>query len=236
MFVPWERVLTYRDTDAAFRLWWDTPAFLNFVHQGATRFWTKLEFLTGLAVLLAKANGTYDLPPVTQAVGRLLGRVAQAKAFVLAAEASYTPVDEGRGGVAPGKDISYAQRIMAGELYPQAVQEVKLLAGEGSSNCPPPAASCSTPSSGRCCAPTSARPPPPRTPASSSSSSPGTPSAPSSPDGTEQYERFYHGAPHVYLMQQAWEGGAACCEQLVRTCLDGYGLTADSTAPAAGAR
>ncbi|WP_236246743.1 4-hydroxyphenylacetate 3-hydroxylase family protein [Streptomyces sp. CC210A] len=236
VFVPWDRVLTYRDTDTAFRLWWDTPAFLNFVHQGATRFWTKLEFLTGLAVLLAKANGTHDLPPVTQAVGRLLGRVAQAKAFVLAAEASYTPVDEGRGGVAPGRDISYAQRIMAGELYPQAVQEVKLLAGGGLIQLPASGSELLHPELG----------PLLRTYL-------GTPAAPADArvkllklawDAVgsefagrhEQYERFYHGAPHVYLTQQAWEGGAADCERLVRDCLDGYGLTADGTAPAAGAR
>ncbi|MFF8287696.1 4-hydroxyphenylacetate 3-hydroxylase family protein [Streptomyces sp. NPDC016309] len=224
VFVPWERVLTYRNVDVSFRMWWHTPAYLNLVHQAATRFWTKLEFLAGLAILIAKANNTYELPPVTQAVGRLLGRVAQAKAFVLAAEASYEEVDGGRGGVAPGKDISFAQRIMAGELYPQAVQEVKLLAGGGLIQLPASGEDLLHPELG----PLLRR----------YVRSPGTPAedrvkllklawdalGSEFAGRHEQYERFYHGAPHVYLTQQAREGGAPGCEALARTCLDGYGL------------
>ncbi|MFF8829993.1 4-hydroxyphenylacetate 3-hydroxylase family protein [Streptomyces sp. NPDC015131] len=224
VFVPWERVLVYRNTDAAFGMWWRTPAYLNFVHQAATRFWTKLEFLTGVAILVTRANNTHDLPPVTQAVGRLLGHVAQAKAFVLAAEASYEEVDGGRGGVAPGRDISYAQRIMAGELYPRALQEIKLLTGGGIIQLPASGQDLLHPEIGPL--------------VRKYIRSPGTPAeervkllklawdalGSEFASRHEQYERFYHGAPHVYLTQQAWEGGADACEALARTCLDGYGL------------
>ncbi|WP_437114338.1 4-hydroxyphenylacetate 3-hydroxylase N-terminal domain-containing protein [Streptomyces cyaneofuscatus] len=51
VFVPWENVLTYRNVESTFGMWWLTPAYNNFVHQAATRFWTKREFLTGLAIL-----------------------------------------------------------------------------------------------------------------------------------------------------------------------------------------
>ncbi|MFI6288232.1 4-hydroxyphenylacetate 3-hydroxylase N-terminal domain-containing protein [Streptomyces sp. NPDC051018] len=129
VFVPWERVLTYRNVEATAAMWWGTPAYLNFVHQAATRFWTRLEFLTGVAILLTRSSGTRELPAVSRSVGRLLGMVAQAKAFVLAAEASWEHVDGGCGGVMPGTEISCAQRGMAGELYPRAVQEVRRLAG-----------------------------------------------------------------------------------------------------------
>jgi 4-hydroxyphenylacetate 3-monooxygenase len=224
VFVPWERVLAYRNVDVAFGMWWRTPAYLNFVHQAATRFWTKLEFLTGIAILLTKANNTYRLPPVTQAIGRLMGKVAQAKAFVLAAEASYQEVDGGRGGVMPGKDISFAQRIMAGELYPQAVQEIKLLAGGGVIQLPASGEDLLHPELGPL--------------VRKYIRSPGTPAeervkllklawdALGSEFAArhEQYERFYHGAPHVYLMQQAWEGDTDSCESLARACLDGYDL------------
>ncbi|GAA4899824.1 4-hydroxyphenylacetate 3-hydroxylase family protein [Streptomyces coeruleoprunus] len=225
VFVPWERVLTYRDVDATFAMWWRTPAFLNLVHQAATRFWTKLEFLTGVAVLLTRANGTHDLPPVTQAIGRLLGRVAQAKAFVLAAEASYEPVDGGRGGVAPGKDISFAQRIMAGELYPQAVQEIKLLAGGGIVQLPASGQDLLHPDLGPLLRKYV------RSPGTSAEERVKLLKLAWDALGSEfagrheQYERFYHGAPHVYLMQQAWEGDAEACEALARSCLDGYDLT-----------
>ncbi|MDN3297027.1 4-hydroxyphenylacetate 3-hydroxylase N-terminal domain-containing protein [Streptomyces ficellus] len=224
VFVPWENVLAYRDVDVSFRMWWQTPAYRNFVHQAATRFWTKLEFLTGIAILLAKANNTYQLPPVTQAIGRLMGMVAQAKAFVLAAEASYEQVDGGRGGVMPGKDISFAQRIMAGELYPRAVQEIKLLAGGGVIQLPASGEDLLHPELGPL--------------VRKYIRSPGTPAedrikllklawdalGSEFAGRHEQYERFYHGAPHVYLMQQAWEGDTAGCEALAQACLDGYDL------------
>ncbi|GGT33874.1 4-hydroxyphenylacetate 3-hydroxylase family protein [Streptomyces purpureus] len=222
VFVPWENVLAHRDPDVTFRMWWDTPAYLNLSHQAAARFWTKLEFLTGIAILLAKANGTYDLPPVTQAIGRLLGKVAQAKAFVLAAEASCTPVDGGRGGVAPGQDISFAHRIMAGEVYPQAVQEIRLLAGGGLIQLP----------SGRDLLHPELGPL-----VGTYLRAPGSPAedrikllklawdalGSEFAGRHEQYERLYHGAPHVYLTQQATQGVDAC-ESLARACLDGYGL------------
>ncbi|MFJ8669346.1 4-hydroxyphenylacetate 3-hydroxylase family protein [Streptomyces sp. NPDC093600] len=232
VFVPWDRVLTYRDVDATAAMWWQTPAYLNFVHQSATRFWTKLEFLTGLAILITRSNGTEKLPPVVQAVGRLLGMVAQAKAFVLAAEASWEPVDEGRGGVRPGQEISFAQRIMAGELYPRAVQDVKLLAG---------GAIIQTPASGRDLLHPELGPL-----VRQYFRTPGHPAedrlkllklawdalGSEFAGRHEQYERFYQGAPHVYLTMQNWAGAADDCANLAQSCLDGYDL-GTTTGPAA---
>ncbi|MEU8523889.1 4-hydroxyphenylacetate 3-hydroxylase N-terminal domain-containing protein [Streptomyces sp. NBC_01216] len=224
VFVPWERVLTYRDVDATAAMWWRTPAYLNFVHQSATRFWTKLEFLTGLAILIARSNGTDQVPAVTQATGRLLGMVAQAKAFVLAAEASWEAVDEGRGGVRPGQEISFAQRIMAGELYPRAVQDIKLLAG---------GALIQQPASGRDLLHPELGPL-----VQQYFRAPGQPAedrvkllklawdalGSEFAGRHEQYERFYQGAPHVYLTMQTWAGGADDCVSLAQGCLDGYDL------------
>ncbi|MFI8520445.1 4-hydroxyphenylacetate 3-hydroxylase family protein [Streptomyces sp. NPDC085481] len=224
VLVPWERVLTYRDPATTAGIWWRTPAYLNFVHQSATRFWTKLEFLTGLAILVARSNGTDRLPAVTQAVGRLLGMVAQAKAFVLAAEASWEEVDGGRGGVRPGQEISFAQRIMAGELYPRAVQDIKLLAGGGLIQLPASGRDLLHPELGPL--------------VRQYVRTPGTPAedrikllklawdalGSEFAGRHEQYERFYQGAPHVYHTMQTWAGAADDCEALARACLDGYDL------------
>ncbi|WP_328536595.1 4-hydroxyphenylacetate 3-hydroxylase family protein [Streptomyces sp. NBC_00344] len=224
VFVPWENVLTYRNVDAGFGMWWKTPAYVNFVHQAATRFWTKLEFLTGIAILITRANNTFDLPPVTQAIGRLMGKVAQAKAFVLAAEVCCEEVDGGRGGVMPGKDISYAQRIMAGELYPQALQEIRTLAGGGLIQLPASAQDLLHPEIGPLVAKYI------RSPGHSAEERIKLLKLAWDALGSEfagrheQYERFYHGAPHVYLTQQAWEGDTDACVRLARHCLDGYSL------------
>ncbi|MFJ3904717.1 4-hydroxyphenylacetate 3-hydroxylase family protein [Streptomyces sp. NPDC090025] len=229
VFVPWERVLSYRDPATTAAMWWRTPAYLHAAHQSATRFWTKLEFLTGLAILIARSNGTDTLPAVAQATGRLLGMVAQAKAFVLAAEADWEPVDEGRGGVRPGQEISFAQRIMAGELYPRALQDVKLLAGGALIQLPASGHDLDHPELGPL--------------VRQYVRGGGAPDAHTAPEERikllklawdalgsefagrhEHYERFYQGAPHVYLTMQTWAGGADDCEALARACLDGYDL------------
>ncbi|MEK9524511.1 4-hydroxyphenylacetate 3-monooxygenase [Streptomyces venezuelae] len=224
VFVPWERVLTHRDPATTGAIWWQTPAYLNFVHQSATRFWTKLEFLTGLAILITRSNGTDELPPVTQAVGRLLGAVAQAKAFVLAAEASYEEVDGGRGGVRPGQDVSYAQRIMAGELYPRAVQDIRLLAGGALVQLPASGHDLLHPELGplvRRYFGTRDHPAEARVKLLKLAwDALGSEFA----GRHEQYERLYHGAPHVYLTMQTRAGAAEDCEELAQACLDGYGL------------
>ncbi|MFI8827893.1 4-hydroxyphenylacetate 3-hydroxylase family protein [Streptomyces sp. NPDC053431] len=224
VFVPWERVLTYRDPATTAAIWWETPAYLNFTHQSATRFWTKLEFLTGLAVLITRSNGTERLPAVAQALGRLLGMVAQAKAFVLAAEASWEEVDGGRGGVRPGQEISFAQRIMAGELYPRAVQDIRLLAG---------GALVQLPASGRDLLHPEVGPLLRRyagTPEDTAEERIKLLKLAWDALGSEfagrheQYERLYQGAPHVYLTMQTRAGAADDCESLARACLDGYDL------------
>ncbi|AJF67355.1 4-hydroxyphenylacetate 3-hydroxylase family protein [Streptomyces vietnamensis] len=224
VFVPWERVLTYRDPATTAAIWWQTPAYLNFVHQSATRFWTKLEFLTGLAILITRSNGTGDLPPVTQAIGRLLGMVAQAKAFVLAAEASYEEVDGGRGGVRPGQEISFAQRIMAGELYPRAVQDVKLLAGGALVQLPASGRDLLHPELGPLVRRYFATPGHPAEDRVKLLKLAWDALGSEFAGRHEQYERFYHGAPHVYLTMQTRAGAAEECESLAQACLDGYGL------------
>ncbi|MER7516332.1 4-hydroxyphenylacetate 3-hydroxylase N-terminal domain-containing protein [Streptomyces sp. NPDC126499] len=224
VFVPWERVLTYRDPATTAAMWWRTPAYLNFTHQSATRFWTKLEFLTGLAILITRSNGTEKLPAVTQALGRLLGMVAQAKAFVLAAEASWEEVDGGRGGVRTGQEISFAQRIMAGELYPRAVQDIKLLAGGALLQLPASGRDLLHPELGpllRQYVRTSGDPAEDRIKLLKLAwDALGSEFA----GRHEQYERFYQGAPHVYLAMQTGAGAADDCEALARACLDDYDL------------
>ena len=125
----------------------------------------------------------------------------------------------------PGTEISYAQRIMAGELYPRAVQEIKQLAGGSVIQLPASAEDLLHPEIGPVL--------------STYLRAPGTAAedrikllklawdALGSEFAArhEQYERFYHGAPHVYLTMQTWAGGAESCENLAQSCLDGYGLS-----------
>ncbi|PAZ14321.1 4-hydroxyphenylacetate 3-monooxygenase [Streptomyces sp. SA15] len=224
VFVPWERVLTYRDADTTFRMWWFTPAYNNFVHQAATRFWTKLEFLTGLAILITRANNTYDLPPVQMQIGRLIGWLNIAKSMVLAAETTYERVGGEGGAVHINREIASAHRAMAGDLYPKVLAEIKMLAGGGLIQLPASGYDLKHPELGPLVA--------------KYVRSPGTPAeqrikllklawdALGSEFAArhEQYERFYHGAPHVYLPGIVRDGNPDLLAAFTQSCLDGYQL------------
>lgn len=129
VFVPWDKVFVYRDVARSFLQWWDTPGFNYMCMHGAIRFWTKLEFLAGVAIKIAKANNTYGLPPVRMALGRLLTWVETLRGMVLGAEAGYEI--DANGIVQPSRGITFAYRSLAPQIYPAVIGELKELAGGG---------------------------------------------------------------------------------------------------------
>ena len=129
VFVPWERVFVYRDVELAFKQWWETPAFSYWIHQAATRYWTKLEFLAGLAIKVAKANNVLKVPLVQMQLGRVVTTVNLAKAAVLAMEDACEPVPGGDGAVQPNRAVAFAQRAWAPNAYVALIEEIKWLAG-----------------------------------------------------------------------------------------------------------
>lgn len=227
VFVPWERVLVYRDVNAALMQWWGTAAYANFAHQAATRFWTKLEFLSGLAILIAKANNTDQLPPVQSQIGKIMGWLNIAKSMVLAAEAAHEPVPGGDGAVRINNEIASAHRAMTGDIYPKVIQEIKLLAGGGLIQLPASGYELRHPELGGLI--------------SKYIRSPGHPAqkrlklfklawdalGSEFASRHEQYERFYHGAPHIYFPAIVRDGRPDLLEQLTNRCLDGYVLAAE---------
>lgn len=129
VFVPWERVLTYRDVQATFDIWWKTPAYAYMAHQASVRFWTKLEFLAGVAILIARANTSISNPTVNAEIGRLVGYVEQAKSMCLAAEYEYEDATLSTLAIRPNTEIVNAQRILAGEIYPRFLHQIRMIAG-----------------------------------------------------------------------------------------------------------
>jgi len=230
VFVPWERVLVYRDVKASLMQWWGTSAYANFVHQASTRFWTKLEFLSGLAILITKANNTYALQPVQNQLGKIMGWLNIAKSMVLAAEAAYEPVPGGQG-VRINNEIASTHRAMAGEIYPMMIQEIKLLAGGGLIQLPASGFDLRHPELGAL--------------VSKYVRSPGHPAeqrmklfklawdalGSEFASRHEQYERFYHGAPHVYFPMIVRDGRPDLLEQLVERCMQGYELADEPALP-----
>lgn len=220
VFVPWEQVLTYRDVDATFGMWWETPAYTYMAHQAATRFWTKMEFLAGLAVLITRANGSAENPGVRTEVGRLLGYVQMARSMVLAAEAACTTDPDDHGAVRPDTAIIYAQRILAGEIYPKFVHQIRMLAGGGLTQVPsswhdlhaPEIAELLGTYGQSVTQSASARVELMKLAWDATGSEFGSRHA--------HYEQFYQGAPHVYLTQMAFAGGADQYAELAQNALE----------------
>ncbi len=225
VFVPWDRVFVYQDVNVCTSQWWKTSAFMNFVHHGATRLWTKLEFLTGLAILIAKANGTYEMPPVKAQIGRLIGWLNVARSLVLAMESECEPVPGSAGAVEPNREIGVSQLAIGPDLYPKVLSEIKLLAG-GSLIQLPTVRDLLSPDFG----PTLRKYI--RSPGNSTEQRVKLFKLAWDALGSEfagrheQYERFHHGAPHVYLPAIARETDTSRYEAFTQLFLDSYG-TAD---------
>ncbi|HZV73820.1 MAG TPA: 4-hydroxyphenylacetate 3-hydroxylase N-terminal domain-containing protein [Conexibacter sp.] len=237
VFVPWERVFVYRDVELAYLQWWDTPAFAYWIHQAATRYWTKLEFLAGLAIKVAKANNVLGMPLVRMQLGRVLSAVNLAQAAVLAMEAGCEPVPGGDGAVMPNRAIAFAQRAWAPRTYFELLEEIKTLAGGSLIQMPASYRDLVHPEVG----PLIERYV--RSPGHTAEEriklyklvwdAVGSEFA----SRHEHYERFYHGAPYVYLPAALRMGKPDACEALADAALSGYELAdvlgADDGAPLA---
>ncbi|QFZ21185.1 4-hydroxyphenylacetate 3-hydroxylase family protein [Saccharothrix syringae] len=224
VFVPWDRVFAYREPEVCHQQFWRTPAFVSFVHHGAIRLWTKLEFLAGVAVLVARANNTYDLPPVRMQIGKLMAWVNTAKAVAVAIEDGAEAVPGGSGAVMPNREMSCAQLAIGPDLYPKVLNEVKLLAGGGLIQLPASVRDLRHPEVSALLGKYV------RSPGHDAEARIKLLKLAWDALGSEfagrhdQYERFYHGSPHVYLPALVREGDPDAYAALARRCLDGYGL------------
>jgi 4-hydroxyphenylacetate 3-monooxygenase len=129
VFVPWENVFVYKDVNVVRSQFFETPAHVLGNNQAQIRFWTKLEFLTGLAKRVAEMNGVDALPPVQGALGELAAHAAMVEGLVRAQEAN-CEVDS--NGVAwPGKAELYANMTLQPEIYSKMLNMVRDLSGGG---------------------------------------------------------------------------------------------------------
>jgi 4-hydroxyphenylacetate 3-monooxygenase len=129
VFVPWERVFVYRDIDAVRAQFFETGAHRLGNNQAQIRFWTKLEFLVGLASRIARMNGSHMEPAVQQVLGQLAAYAATVEGLVRAQEA-HCEID-GSGMALPGRSELYANMTLQSQIYPAMLGIVRELAGGG---------------------------------------------------------------------------------------------------------
>lgn len=129
VFVPWDRVLVYRDVAGVRRQFFDTGAHVLGNWQAQIRFSVKLRFLAGLARKVAATNGVDTIPGVVEKLGELASLVSVQESAVLAAE--YTAAPDERGMWRPGARAVYGAMGLQSELYPRVLAILRDLVGGG---------------------------------------------------------------------------------------------------------
>jgi 4-hydroxyphenylacetate 3-monooxygenase len=129
VFVPWENVFIFRDIKKANGFFPVAQVLQNLLLQGATRFATKLEFLTGVFMRLAEAHGTIGFRGVQEKLGEAVALVHTFNALVR--DACLTPDPAANGYVAPAHRPLWAYRVLAPTVYPRLKELIQLVAAGG---------------------------------------------------------------------------------------------------------
>ena len=124
--VPWERVFVAGDIAMCQKQFHATPAHVYQNYQCQIRLMVKLRFLTGLARMIATANGIETFPQVREMLGQLAAEAAMVEALVTAME-----VKGGRHGAyfIPDRHTLYAAQVLTQQLYPKVMATLRTLAG-----------------------------------------------------------------------------------------------------------
>jgi 4-hydroxyphenylacetate 3-monooxygenase len=124
--VPWERVFTYRDTDACRAQFHDTPGHAMQNYQAQIRLTVKLRFLLGLARRVTETIGTHRMAPITEKLGWLAAKVGMVEGLLYGMEAAGSLRN---GYYVPNRHLMYSAQVVTQELYPVFMATIRELAG-----------------------------------------------------------------------------------------------------------
>jgi 4-hydroxyphenylacetate 3-monooxygenase len=129
VFVPWERVFSFRNLQVTSDQWNKTPAHLLGNNQAQIRFSVKLDLLAGLAMKVAQMNGSDKFPPVRGTLGELAAHAAMVSGLVYAQEQNCEIDDHGIAW--PGRAECFAVQTLQSDFYPKLLTIVRDLCGGG---------------------------------------------------------------------------------------------------------
>jgi len=125
--VPWERVFVHDQPDLSRELYLQTAAHVFGNHQSNVRFWSKLQFLTGLVAKVTRSAGVDQIPVVAEQLGRLAALEASIAAMIHGQILNHEQI--------PGGYVTFNRRYMAATLnwcqehYPQILAMLRELSG-----------------------------------------------------------------------------------------------------------
>ena len=129
VFVPWENVFVYRDTEICRAQWFETPSHVIGNNQAQIRFATKLRFLVGLAKKIAGMNGLDNLPPVQALIAEIAMHAATYEGLVEAQIEKAEPNEHGY--YIPDAQCVYAAMMQQSRIYPVVLNLLRELCGSG---------------------------------------------------------------------------------------------------------
>lgn len=124
--VPWERVFTYRSTDACRAQFHDTPGHIMQNYQAQMRLTVKLRFLLGLACRITETIGTHKMPQIQEKLGWLAAKASMVEGMLYGMEAAGRMVN---GYYVVNSSLLYAAQVLTQELYPVFLGTIRELAG-----------------------------------------------------------------------------------------------------------
>jgi 4-hydroxyphenylacetate 3-monooxygenase len=127
--VPWERVFVLGDRAMCQKQFFETPCYAFEEYQAVVRFMVKLRFLAGIARRITEVNGTIKIPAVAETLGQISSEAASMEAFVNGAEVLGAHTADGY--FVPDLNMICSAQVIAQQLYPKLITELRNLAGGG---------------------------------------------------------------------------------------------------------
>jgi 4-hydroxyphenylacetate 3-monooxygenase len=129
VFVPWERVLLYRDVERCNKAYAATGAVVHMTHQVLCKNIAKSEFMLGLASMMVNAIGVEQFQHIQEKLAEIWCVTEAMKAFLRAAEEDAAL--DAYGVMRPAWDPLDAARNMYPKLYPNLVRIIQQIGASG---------------------------------------------------------------------------------------------------------
>jgi 4-hydroxyphenylacetate 3-monooxygenase len=129
VFVPWERVLLYRDVARCNAAYARTGALALMAHQVVVKNLAKTEYLLGLASLLTHSIGIEVFQHIQEKLAEIWVNMETMRAFLRAAEAD-AAIDE-YGMMRPAWNPLDAARNLYPRLYPRMIEIIQQIGASG---------------------------------------------------------------------------------------------------------
>jgi len=129
VFVPWEKVLLYRDIQRCNEAYSRTGAVVHMTHQVVVKNVAKCEFMLGLASLMVSTIGAESFQHIHEKLAEIWVNLETMKAFLRTAEAD-AQLDEW-GVMRPAWNPLDAARNLFPRLYPRMVEIIQQIGASG---------------------------------------------------------------------------------------------------------